>query len=488
MEINHSRLLQSLHINVCAVNKSLKTVYTNHCGEIGEDIVEPQLKRAIELSFREKNSFENVEISSHRDAAGSALIPMHGLANGRYVEIDGEPLVTVSIIDISELYLQLSDLRRALEKSRKDASRKSTALQDISHELKSPLNAVSGFARLLMETDDKDKQQKYVKVIETNAELIMSLANDVLDMARAESGNLSYDYRTIDLNAFMKSITDMAEMHVSSDTIVNCVLGSRSIYLHTAPERLGQVMQNLLNNAIKYTDKGNITAGYEVRDDEIYFFVKDSGIGIPASKIKHVFERYWRDRKDEMGTGLGLPICKEIIEHLGGEIGVESAGENKGCNFWFTLPLKTESTDTQDDNPRQKDLPECKEMPDDNLPVILIAEDNEGNYMLYEALFEDIFKPIHAWNGIEAVELAKKFNPALILMDISMPLKDGYEATREIREVGMDMPIIAVTAYAFSSDKEKIMQHGFDAYISKPINADELIAAMEKCMNGEPCK
>lgn len=247
-------------------------------------------------------------------------------------------------------------------------------------------------------------------------------------------------------------------------------------------------MQNLLNNAIKYTAKGNITAGYEVRDDEIYFFVKDSGIGIPASKIKHVFERYWRDRKDEMGTGLGLPICKEIIEHLGGEIGVESAGENKGCNFWFTLPLKTESTDTQDDNPRQGDLPECKEMPDDNLPVILIAEDNEGNYMLYEALFEDIFKPIHAWNGIEAVELAKKFNPALILMDISMPLKDGYEATREIREAGMDMPIIAVTAYAFSSDKEKIMQHGFDAYISKPINADELIAAMEKCMNGEPCK
>ena len=483
MEINHAKLLQSLYANVFAVDTDLKIVYSNRPTETGETIVESALKREIERAFREKGSFANVEVSSRRDAGRSPLIPLYGFASGHYVEIDGIPLVTVSAVDVSGLHCQTEELEHALEEAQQEASKRTTILQDMSHELKSPLNAVVGFAKLLVQTNDKEKQKKYAEVIETNTNLILSLAKDVLDMARAESGNMTFDYRGMDVNAFMKSMTDMAEMRASTDTIVNCVLGSKNLKLYTAPERLGQVMQNLLNNAVKYTVRGSITAGYEIRNDEVYFFVKDTGTGIPAVKIKHVFDRYWREKKDDFGSGLGLPICKEIIERLGGKIGVYSPGENQGCTFWFTLPLKIDDEVTSDTE-KEEILPhKITSVAEEDLPVILIAEDNEGNYMLYEALFEDIFRLLHAWNGAEAVELAKKFNPSLILMDISMPLKDGYEATEEIRKAGLKMPVIAVTAYAFPTDKEKIMSHGFDAYISKPINADELIAAMEKCMD-----
>ena len=282
MEINHAKLLQSLYANVFAVDTDLKIVYSNRPTETVETIVESALKREIERAFREKGSFANVEVSSRRDAGRSPLIPLYGFASGHYVEIDGIPLVTVSAVDVSGLHCQTEELEHALEEAQQEASKRTTILQDMSHELKSPLNAVVGFAKLLVQTNDKEKQKKYAEVIETNTNLILSLAKDVLDMARAESGNMTFDYRGMDVNAFMKSMTDMAEMRASTDTIVNCVLGSKNLKLYTAPERLGQVMQNLLNNAVKYTVRGSITAGYEIRNDEVYFFVKDTGTGIPA--------------------------------------------------------------------------------------------------------------------------------------------------------------------------------------------------------------
>ncbi len=477
MTLNYESLLPILPVNILVVDQALTIIYSNRSSHIGETIIEPALKIEIERCFSEKGSFSNVLVASRRDAANSELIPGSGLASGQYAELSDKNVVCVCISDISRIEEHLNDMQVELESARCSAGVQDKALQNISHDLRSPLNAIIGFSKLLVEESDKEKLGKYRQVILTNAQLINSLAEDILELGRAETGNLHFDYKTIDVNAFMRSMTDMAEMSASIDTVVNCVLGQKELMLHTAPERLGQVMQNLIDNALKYTERGSITVGYELRDKMVYFYVRDTGPGIPASKIKYVFDRFWREKKEVPGLGLGLPICKEIIEKMGGKIGVISTGENAGCTFWFTLPLKKGSPETEEGVVQEEIT-----IPGEDLPVVLIAEDNESNFLLYEALFEDIFKVVHAWNGAEAVEMAKSYSPKLILMDISMPIKDGYEAAAEIRSAGLDIPIIAVTAYAFSSDKEKILQCGFDAYMSKPINAEQLLEAMEQAL------
>lgn len=484
MTINLETVLNNLPGCVIAVDENLLMFYSNQESGCRQKVVEPSLKYAIERAFNEKSGFDGIEVSAKRDACAESIFPEYGYASGRYVETEAGRFVVVVVFDITPLHRHTEKIEKALDKAENASALKSSCLQNISHELRSPLNAIIGFSRLLTETSDKSRQSKYAGIIDTNSQLILRLADDVLDMAKADSGNMQYEYRKMDVNAFIKSMADMAEMKTSPDTIVNCMFGRSELTLTTAPERLSQVMMNLLNNAVKYTASGNITVGYDVHGDEVRFYVKDTGTGIAPEKQKHVFKRFWRDRNDDFGAGLGLPICKDIIEHLGGHIGLKSAGEGQGCTFWFTVPTHTPYVETADTTETEEagtseDL--CDEEPQER-PTLLIAEDNEGNYMLYEALFGEDFKIIHAWNGQEAVELASKYDPDLILMDISMPGMDGHEATRLIRESGSRIPIIAVTAYAFSSDKEQIMDEGFNAYISKPINEEELLAAMEKCL------
>ncbi len=493
--MNYQKLLHNLHVRVIVVDENLTIIYCNHHDTNGAKVVEPVLKREIEKAFLEKGSFANVKVFQRKDASDNSVLPEVGLAAGQYDDIDGKPCVAVSIVDIAQLHQQCERLEEKLEQAETESSLRSKCMQNMSHELRSPLNAIVGFAKLLVDTDDKEKQKKYSSLIQTNTHLILSLADDVLDLAKSDSGNLKLDYKMVDINEFMKSMTDMLELKVSKNIMVNCLLSCNDMKLRTDPTRLGQVMQNLLSNAVKYTNKGHITAGYEVDSDEITFFVKDTGCGIPCNKQKYVFDRFWREKNDSKGVGLGLPICKDIIEAMGGCIGVKSAGEGKGCTFWFSLPISDETaedqcsgSDVSDEEMaeihRQKSVELCAEDDENNsnLPVLLIAEDNESNYFLYEAIFEDTFRIVHAWNGEEAVELAARYNPLIILMDIGMPGMDGYQATEAIRKTGSTTPIIAVTAYAFSTDKEKILKQGFNAYISKPINVDSLLAAMEKCL------
>lgn len=487
MTINLETILNSIPIRIIAVDGNLLVAYSNKNDGLGQRIVEPALKYAIERALSDKTGFSGIEVSAKRDACKDSILPQAGYACGKYVETESGSIVIVSITDITQIRRHTDKLNKALDEAETASALKSACLQNISHELRSPLNAITGFAKLISGTSDKAKQARYTNIINTNTQMILRLADDVLDMAKADSGTMCYEYREMDVNAFMKSMADIAEMKVNPDIMVNCVFGQSGLKLYTAPERLSQVMSNLLNNAVKYTSSGNITVGYDLNGEEVRFYVKDTGIGISPDKQKHVFKRFWRDRKDDFGTGLGLPICKEIIEHLGGQIGMKSAGEGKGCTFWFTLPLRHQNEESSGAVLAKDEYTDkaCVHDAADNqeIPTLLIAEDNECNYMLYEALFGEDFKIVHAWNGQEAVELTAEYAPDLILMDISMPGMDGYEATRLIREKGSDTPIIAVTAYAFPSDKEQIMKEGFNAYISKPINEEELLDAMEKCLD-----
>ena len=229
-----------------------------------------------------------------------------------------------------------------------------------------------------------------------------------------------------------------------------------------------QVIINLITNAIKFTEEGSIRFGYFIQSNNMLsIYVADTGCGIPPEKQKSIFERFVKLNAFAQGTGLGLSSCRMIVEHLGGEMWLESE-EGKGTTFWFTFPYEPAVMQEREEGNFEK-----KRIEKENLKV-LIAEDNAGNFKLFESILKQDYTIVHAWNGKEAIELFRKHRPHIILMDINMPEMNGYEATEEIRKISPEVPIIAVTAYAFASDEDRIMNSGFDAYASKPLNAQVL--------------
>lgn len=374
-----------------------------------------------------------------------------------------------SLLLITARKQQEANLIAAKEAAKESDRLKSAFLANMSHEIRTPLNAIVGFSNLLTTTEDNEKKQKFINIIENNNQLLLQLIGDILDLAKVEANTLEFIYKPTDLNELVRGIEETMRSKVQQGVVLNYTLGAADCCIESEPNRLSQVIINLLTNACKFTSKGSITFGYEVQDDEIYFFVRDTGLGISKEGQERIFQRFAKLNDFVQGTGLGLSICKSIIEKMNGRIGVESKGEGKGSTFWFTIPYLPATI--------KKEV-EVVEKPKESIErekvTLLIAEDNESNYMLFESILSSHYKLIHAWDGVEAVELFNEHNPQLVIMDINMPRMDGYEATREIRKKSTTVPIIAVTAYAFASDKERIMENGFNSYVSKPINAKKL--------------
>ncbi len=276
---------------------------------------------------------------------------------------------------------------------------------------------------------------------------------------------MEFCYSNVELNEIISEIESVIRYRTEAHGIqLVAQKGLPSCPIKTEKNRLMQVLNNLLNNASKFTSQGSITFGYELHGRELYFYVKDTGCGIPADKANSIFGRFVKLNSFIQGTGLGLSICQTIVEHMGGHIGVESE-EGKGSTFWFTIPYQPAGTDN-----KKEDMHQPISVQKDKL-TILIAEDNESNYRLFQSILKRDYNLIHAWDGKEAVNLYKTHHPQIILMDINMPVMDGYEATREIRKLSLDVPIIAVTAFAYASDEQRVMENGFDGYMAKPISA-----------------
>lgn len=387
-------------------------------------------------------------------------------------DTEGNPVaIAGSLLVITKRKKQEQALITAREQAQESDRMKSAFLANMSHEIRTPLNAIVGFSGLLSKTDDPQKKTKYADLIESNNNLLLQLISDVLDLAKVESNTLEFFYQTVDLNELMGKIEQSIRFKVKEGVDLKCTLGAENCTINTDPNRLSQLINNLLTNSCKFTTQGCIEFGYEVQENNLFFFVKDTGIGISFENQQKLFQRFSKLNNFAQGTGLGLSICKGIVETMGGCIGAVSAGEGKGSKFWFTLPFKAE-------NP--KAVPEHKQKKADADTVqgtgitVLVAEDNESNYLLFQSILEPEYNLIHAWDGVEAVDLFQKHRPQAILMDIGMPNMDGYEATREIRKFSETVPILAVTAFAFASDKERILASGFNGYIAKPINADNL--------------
>ena len=254
---------------------------------------------------------------------------------------NGMPTVLIgSMLLITERKRQEEMLIAARERAAEADKLKMAFLANMSHEIRTPLNAIVGFSNLLAKTVDADKKQRFINIINKNNQMLLKLIGDVLDMAKVESNTLDFNFRPIDLNHLIQEVDSTMRIKLSNDVMLNYVLGAPDCIIDTDPDRLNQVLMNLLNNAAKFTTKGSITFGYELRDDEIYFYVRDTGIGIPDQDAERLFSRFTKLNNFIPGTGLGLSISKSIVEMLGGSIGVKSAGHNRGSIFWFTIPNK----------------------------------------------------------------------------------------------------------------------------------------------------
>ena len=391
--------------------------------------------------------------------------------NGKPLTLVGSSLV---ITTRKKMEMELTTARDRAEESNR---LKSAFLANMSHEIRTPLNAIVGFSGILASTDEEEEKQEYVSIIDNNT-LLLQLISDILDLSKIEAGTLEFQYSNIDLNKMLNELTSSLQLKIKSEKVqLTCHLAEKNCFIHTEKNRLSQLLINLISNAIKFTTEGYIRFGYELRGKEIYFYVSDTGCGIPKDKQKSIFGRFVKLNSFEQGTGLGLSICQTLVEHMGGTIGVDSE-EGKGSTFWFTLPYKA-AIAVEESIKKEEIQPISIEK---NKFTILIAEDNESNYKLFASILKGEYQLIHAWDGQEAVEMFKQYNPQIILMDINMPVMDGYEATKEIRKYSAKVPIIAITAFAYASDEQRVMESGFDGYMPKPINARLLKAQLTEIM------
>ena len=383
----------------------------------------------------------------------------------------GEPLTLVgSSLVITERKRVEAELMSAKERAEESNRLKSAFLANMSHEIRTPLNAIVGFSGILAATEEEQEKKEYISIIENNNDLLLQLISDILDLSKIEAGTMEFVYSDFELNGVMRELENSLRLRLDPNKPVTLHFepGLPECFVHLERNRLSQLVINLVTNAIKFTNKGSIRFGYDVREDKkLFFYVADTGCGIPQEQQASVFGRFVKLNSFAQGTGLGLSICQTLVQHMNGEIGVESV-PGKGSTFWFILPFE---------DPKGCLMPAEKIEPirlEKRTLTILVAEDNDSNYKLIESILRKDYHLLHAWNGREAVEMYRQFEPQLVLMDINMPVMDGYEATREIRKLSTRVPIIAVTAFAYASDEQKVMDHGFDAYMSKPINAGQL--------------
>ena len=364
------------------------------------------------------------------------------------------------------------ELRKAKDKAEESDRLKSAFLANMSHEIRTPLNAIVGFSNLLTMAEDEEERNEYINIISSNNELLLQLINDILDVAKIEAGTLEFIDSEIDINALLSDIEQSSRLKAPEGVQISFVEKMPYCIIMSDKNRLAQVITNFINNAIKFTKEGSIRFGYRHKDDKLLLYVRDTGCGIEPEKKDLVFNRFVKLNSFAQGTGLGLAICQMIVKKMGGEIGVESQ-LGKGSTFWFTLPdtvihgIDVQSIKTAVNEDAVIDNTNPKKA------TLLIAEDNESNYILIRAVLKE-YNLLHAHDGNEAVRLYREHRPDLILMDLKMPDMDGYEATVEIRKEDSDIPIIAVTAFAFSEDEQRVKQNGFNGYAAKPIKPAEL--------------
>lgn len=386
----------------------------------------------------------------------------------------------------AEVEAKLKEYEEKAQQAEKASRMKSLFLANMSHEIRTPLNAIEGFSRIMCETDSASERMKFMEIIESNNTRLLSLINEILDLSRVEAGELIIKRAPTDLNQMCQSLRQLFKFRCPDSVNMVWAKPNMNVMFNTDENRLAQVFSNLISNALKHTTMGSINYGYRLINDgqEIEFYVSDTGTGIAPEDLPEIFNTYMSKDAETMqnGYGLGLPLSKIIVEKLGGQIKVSSE-LGKGSTFTFTFPFdgtvgglnKGSRTTTNSRTIRVSTKTSQADM-----KLILVAEDEDSNFELVKIVLAKRYRLVRAKNGIEAVTLSEEEHPDLILMDIRMPDMNGLDATRIIKEVNHDVPIIALSAYAFDENVREAKNAGCDDFLAKPFRVEDLIEMVHK--------
>jgi len=368
------------------------------------------------------------------------------------------------------------ELEEALLKAEESDKLKSSFLSNMSHEIRTPMNAIIGFSTLLKDESISENCYEYIDIIESNGLMLLTLINDILDLSSIQSQQVSLKPKNTNLYSILNRLFETFNYEANKSNLtlkLNADKIKDDYHLFFDEVRLKQVFSNLLSNALKFTESGYIEFGIHEITDSVTFFVKDTGMGIPEEFGGSVFNQFYKieDCNSHLyrGTGLGLSICKSIVSLWNGDIWFESE-LGKGTTFFFTYPLPSEKIGK---------INQPKVIAEGTLDLtgkrILVAEDEPSNFKLLDIYLKTIdAEVLWAKNGEEAIQCVKDHRIDLVLMDIKMPIMNGLDATRILKELMPELPIVAQTAFAFNYEVEEILKSGVNAYITKPINKKEL--------------
>jgi PAS domain S-box-containing protein len=382
------------------------------------------------------------------------------------------------------------ELERAKEKAEESDRLKTAFLANMSHEIRTPMNGILGFAELLKSPKlTGGKMHQYIKIIQQSGRRMLSIINDLIDISKIEAGQIEFRKEETSINKLINNLYAFFKPEVEQKGVSFYCSGELSegkSIIETDRTKLTQVLTNLLKNSVKFTEKGRIGFGYTLkklpagRGKNIEFFVEDTGSGITAEIKDKIFERFWQGdlsyTKEHEGTGLGLSISKAYVELLGGKIWVESK-PGKGSVFFFTIPYRVPQTAKK--YKRARKMKPARTYRDF---TVLIAEDDDISLMYLREILKDLnVKILYAENGSKAVEIIKSHPTVnMVLMDLKMPVLNGLEATRQIKELRPGLPVIAQTAFASPVDEQRSMEAGCDDFMAKPIDKNMLIEKINK--------
>jgi PAS domain S-box-containing protein len=381
----------------------------------------------------------------------------------------------------AEKEINAKELVKDKEKAEESDRLKSAFLANMSHEIRTPMNGILGFSNLLEEPGLKGAtQQEYIKIIEKSGERMLNIINDIVDISKIESGLMEINLKESDINQQMQYIYNFFKLEVERKgmhLLFTNLLFNKEVIIRTDREKLYAILTNIVKNAIKYTSHGYIQMGFDIKGEFIEFFIKDTGLGIPKERQEAIFERFIQadisDKQAFQGAGLGLSIAKAYVELLGGKIWLESE-ENKGTTFYFTIPIlniKSEETNLKTAANESEPTNEV-----DNLKILIVEDDEISARLMKNGVEKFAFQILMAKTGLEAIALCHKHPDIdLVMMDIQMPVMDGYEATQQIRTFNNKVVIIGQSASVLTGDRERTLDAGCNDYISKPILDVELL-------------
>jgi PAS domain S-box-containing protein len=436
-------------------------------------------------ALQAKGFFETELRLKHKDGHYVNLSTRSVIVKNENGEIIGSLTISRDITSLKKIH---EDLIKANVEAEASNRLKSSFLANISHEIRTPLNSVVGFANLLLANDiTNDVKEEYIEHINHNSEKLLQIIGDIIDLSRLESSQIEITYEEASVNSIVNEIVDDARKIVKRNEksiIINVMnmLEENGDLIFTDRIWLKRVLNHLMDNAVKFTLEGSIRLSYTRENDNLLFRVKDTGIGINKENLDHIFEEFRQEinghHRPFEGLGVGLTLAKEVIERMGGRIFVQSE-KGVGSEFSFSIPYRPAGGSTRIKSKLVSNEPLNFQADWSNKTCLLVDDNKDILLYLNRVLIDTHINTISARSGIEALEIVKS-TPGidLVLLDMQMPEMNGIEATKELRKIRKDIPIIAQTAFIFEDDKDIILEAGCDACLIKPIRKDHLLTVM----------